>query len=275
MPTYSETYNDAYGQDVPAYEAPPSASYSNVYSDEYSGGGAVAAPDTLYDTYGPSPSQYAAMSSVGKPAGYSPPEVTNPVLNATMGAGSGMSNSLASFLQTSGGSVRSPSATLNTSQQSRGSITQQGTSLGANPQNRATVSTRVSTKPMPTFKMPTYDEGAIKKARQKKMGPMTRELRMAVQTALSKSYENPAVRNQAVEAALRGYGIGLEKASMGAEAAAQQEYNQQFAREMQSSQAAFTNAMNAWQGGQINVSTSAPFSVSNQSDLDKIKTMFA
>jgi hypothetical protein len=127
---------------------------------------------------------------------------------------------------------------------------------------------------MPTFKMPTYDEGAIKKARQKKLGPMTRELRMAVQQALSKSYENPAVRNQAVEAALRGYGVGLEKAAMGAEAAAQQEYNQQYARELQSSQAAFTNAMNAWQGSQINVSTTVPFDVNKQSDLDKIKTMF-
>jgi hypothetical protein len=123
--------------------------------------------------------------------------------------------------------------------------------------------------------MPTYDEGAIKKARQKKMGPMTRELRAAVQQALSKSYENPAVRNQAVEAALRGYGVGLEKAAMGAEAAAQQEYNQQYAREMQGAQAAFTNAMNAWQGSQINISTSTPFDVNKQSDLDKIKTMFA
>jgi len=84
---------------------------------------------------------------------------------------------------------------------------------------------------IPTFEAPLYDEGKISKMAQQQAAPGLRNLRTAVQSGLSRRYENPNVQRMTLRDALAGYGQGLEEVMSGARQSASTEYATKYAME--------------------------------------------
>jgi hypothetical protein len=114
---------------------------------------------------------------------------------------------------------------------------------------------------MPTYTAPRWNEGAIDALTQKRSAPGLRAMRQQVSRASGVSYDNPNMKRMTLRDALQGYGQGVEQTLSGANAAATNEYGNQFSAESEGSQAEFNSQANA-------------INFSNQAEADRAKTNF-
>jgi len=89
----------------------------------------------------------------------------------------------------------------------------------------------------PKFAPPEWSEEDIAALTQKKAAAPVRQLREAVQRAMGRYYENPAVKSMTLREALAGYGMGLESTLAGASRAATGEYEARYGKEYATAQA--------------------------------------
>jgi hypothetical protein len=102
-----------------------------------------------------------------------------------------------------------------------------------------------SYRDMPTYTAPRWDEGKIDALTQKRAAPGLRAMRQQVGRASGVSYDNPNMKRMTLRDALQGYGQGVEQTLSGANAAATNEYGNQFSAESAGSQAEFNSQANA------------------------------
>ena len=107
----------------------------------------------------------------------------------------------------------------------------------------------------PGFEMPEYKESEVRKLTHRAAAPGVRNLRQAVQTAMSRSYENPNVRRMTLRQALAGYGLGLEGVMAGAAQQARGEYGEKYGREFQGAQIGHEAEMETYRGRQRELMT--------------------
>lgn len=103
-------------------------------------------------------------------------------------------------------------------------------------QGTQTLSTRpvapaLPTLNLPSFKMPEYDEAAVRTERQKVAAPYLRTLRQNVQKVMAQSFENPNVKRMTLRDALGGYGTALESVMGRAEAEGRRAYGEKYSKQ--------------------------------------------
>lgn len=104
---------------------------------------------------------------------------------------------------------------------------------------------------MPTFVAPTRDEGRIKELTQQKSAAGLRAMRAQIQKAMGQGYRNANVKRMTLRDALAGYGQGIENVMTGAQTAAGNEYNTEYASAYDTAgknwQTAYQTKMQDWQ----------------------------
>jgi hypothetical protein len=83
---------------------------------------------------------------------------------------------------------------------------------------------------MPEFAAPARDEDRVKALTQQKSAAGLRAMRAQIQKAMGQGYRNANVKRMTLRDALAGYGQGVESVMSGAQSAAGQEYNQEYAK---------------------------------------------
>lgn len=84
----------------------------------------------------------------------------------------------------------------------------------------------------PEYDAPDRDEDRIRKLTAMNAAPGLRALRSQIQAAQNKTYRNPTMKRLTLRDALAGYGQGLESVLAGAKNAGLQEYDREYASEV-------------------------------------------